>query len=300
MSANNNFSGIGLGLLKFCLQHSDGNVGQTDMSQYQRDPEDIKWLMEALNNLENDSQKMKKLVDKLNGNLTTQETKYALEGIQYFVEDLDLANDLIKVNGLPTIVKLISHEDHEIRFWAAWIIASLTQNNLPTQIALVKLDVLNHLSGAIQKETNENTKDKQLYALSSLTSGNQPLMDLFVDSYNGLPYLTSLLLSNNPSTQYKSCWFIYKLLSTRPSNLNIIKQNTHLVTNLMNVLSTAEKADTRERAIHLLHLYINNDAKAKQTCQSLGLDKLITEKLSSSSTEEEEKSLLQNLHKLFV
>jgi len=298
-STNNNFSGIGLGLLKFCLEHSDGNVGDTDVSQYQRDPEDYKWLMEALNKLESDSQKMKKLIDKLNDESTTNlEKKYALEGIQYFVEDLDLANDLIKVNGLPTIVKFISHEDQEIRYWIAWIIASLTQNNTTTQLALVKLNVMNVLCVTIQKETDDNTKDKQLYALSSLTSGNQTLMDIFVDTYNGLPYLTSLVLSKNSSTQFKAIWFIYKLLSLRPSNLNIVRQNTQLVSNLMNVLNTAEKIETRERALQILYLYVDKDAKAKQSCISLGIDKIINEKLQNS--QDEEKTLLQKLQKLLV
>jgi hypothetical protein len=295
--ADKNFSGLGLGLLKFCLQHSDGNVGSTDMSQYQRDPEEYKWLMEALNNLESDTQKMKKLIDKLNdGNLSTQEKKYALEGIQYFVEDLDLANDLIKVNGLTTIVKLLNHEDQEIRFWTAWIIASLSQNNPNTQLALVHLDVLNLLCNIIQTETNENTKDKQLYALSSLTSNNQTLMDLFVDSHNGLPYLTSLILANSPSAQFKVIWFIYKLLSLRPSNLNIVKKDSRLLSNLIKVLSTSERLDTRERAILLLQLIIKDDPAAKQTSISLGLDKTIAERLSKAR--DEEKTFLENLRKL--
>jgi len=236
--------------------------------------------MEALNNLESDTQKMKKLIDKLNdGNLSTQEKIYALEGIQYFVEDLDLANDMIKVNGLTTIVNLLNHEDPKIRFWTAWIIASLSQNNPNTQMALVHLDVLNLLCNIIQTETDENTKDKQLYALSSLTSNNQTLMDLFVDSHNGLPYLTSLVLSNSPSSQFKAIWFIYKLLSFRPSNLNIIKKDTSLLSNLIKVLSTSEKLETRERTIQLLQLIIKDDPVAKQTSISLGLDKTIAERL---------------------
>jgi len=293
MAADNNFSGIGLGLLRFCLEHSDGTVGETDMSRYQRDPEDYKWLMAALNNLESDTQKMKKLIDQLNQDIPTQEKKYALEGIQYFVEDLDLANDLIKVNGLATMVKFISHEDHDIRLWVAWIIASLTQNNPTTQLALYKLDVFKLLCEALQKETNDLTKDKQLYALSSLTSGNQSLMDLLVDQYNGLSYLTSLVLSPTSSTQFKAIWFIYKLLSLRPSNLNIVRQNTQLLSNLMAVLSTAEKTETRERAISVLSIYIDHDLKTKKDCLSLGLDKLIHQKLQGAL--DEEKKLLQKL-----
>jgi len=239
---------------------------------------------------------MKKLIEKLNdGNLSNQEKKYALEGVQFFVEDLDLANDLIKVNGLVTVVKLLDHEDQEIRYWTAWIIASLSQNNTNTQLALVHMDVMNILCHMIQKETDENTKDKQLYALSSLTSGNQTLMNLFVDSHNGLPYLTSLILSNNPSTQFKAIWFIYKLLSLRPSNLNIVKKDNRLLSNLTKVLSDSEKLDTRERAIQIILLIVQADPSEKQTCISLGLDKVVAERLTK--TQAEEKTFLENLQK---
>jgi len=292
--ANKYFNGLGLGLLKFCLEHSDGNVGETNMENYQRNPEDYKWLMEALNNLESDAQRMKKLVDSLTGDITAQQMKYALEGIQYFVEDLDLANDLIKVNGLQPIVNLVSHDDADIRFWSAWIIASVSQNNPNTQLALVKLDIFNHLCKAIQNETNETTKDKQLYALSSVTSGNQSLMDHFVDEYNGIPYLVALTVTKSSSTQFKAIWFLYKLLSGRERNIQIIKKDDNLVNNLMQVISEAEKLETRERALQILGLYLKNDVNSLQKCKSLGLDKVIVERLSKAS--DEEKTLLESLH----
>jgi len=122
-----NFGGIGLGLLRFCIQHSDGNIGETDLSQYGRDPADYQWLKDALGNLENDSQRMKKLVTKLKECQNTTEIVYALEGIQYFVEDLDLANDLVKLDGLKLIVSFLTHENADVRRWSSWLIASLTQ-----------------------------------------------------------------------------------------------------------------------------------------------------------------------------
>jgi len=292
--ANNNFTGLGLGLLKFCLEHSDGNVGDTNMENYQRDRDDYKWLMEALNNLESDAQRMKKLVESLNGDVTTQQMKYALEGIQYFVEDLDLANDLIKVNGLQPIVNLVSHDDADIRLWASWIVASVSQNHPNTQLALVKLDILSHLCKAMQKETSDEVKDKHLYALSSVTSGNQSLMDQFVDDYNGIPYLVALTVAKSPSTQFKAIWFLYKLLSGRDRNLLIAKQDDNLVNNLMNVISESEKLETRERAVQILGLYLKNDANSLQKCKSLGLDQVILERLSKAT--DEEKTLLESLH----
>jgi CHASE3 domain sensor protein len=287
---------LGLGLLKFCLEHSDGNVGDTNLENYQRDSEDYKWLMEALNNLESDSQRMKKLVDSLNSNITVQEMKFALEGIQYFVEDLDLANDLIKVNGLSTIVRLILHDDADIRYWIAWILASLTQNNQTTQLALVKLDVLNLLCSAIQKETHDQARDKQLYALSSLMSGNQELMNNFVDTFNGINYLVSMTLSKIPSTQFKSLWFLYKLLTSRPDlNIKKAKENQQLLNNLLYVIKETPKSESLERAIHILLLCIKNDVEAKKKCVALGFPALLKER--ESKAEEDQKNLLVELHK---
>lgn len=84
-----------LGLLRFCIEHSDdpSQIANTDMTRFHRDPADYEWLAAALGNLESDTDKLKKLVATIQNPSTTEDQViYSLEGIQYYVEDLDVAN----------------------------------------------------------------------------------------------------------------------------------------------------------------------------------------------------------------
>jgi len=288
---NVNFGGIGLGLLRFCLQHSDGNVGESDPSQYGHTPVDYQWLKEALNNLESDNERLKKLVTKLKECQNVEEIVYALEGIQYFVEDLDLSNDLVKLDGIKQVVSLLTHDSADVRRWSSWIIASLTQNNPNTQDMLTSQhDILGVLTKAILNETNDQAKDKQLYAISSVISGRQPLLDQFVDKYNGIPLLVSILGSNLPSTKFKAVWFLYKLLTSRPTNKDHA-QNSEMVPNLIKIVAESEKEDLREKAVETLTIYVNNDTNRAKQCKTLGLDKILVEILKKLDKEEKKEEM---------
>lgn len=86
-----------LGLLRFCIEHSDDPVGMVSGEHKlpERDPEDYVWLMKALEDLESDTEKMRKLLSTLKKPETTdEEKKFALEGIQYYVEDFDVSRGM--------------------------------------------------------------------------------------------------------------------------------------------------------------------------------------------------------------
>jgi len=298
-----NFGGIGLGLLRFCLQHSDGNVGETDLTQYGHTSAEYEWLKAALNNLESDTQRMKQLVLKLQQPENTNEIIWALEGIQFFVEDLDLANDLAKVDGTTHIVNFLTHENADVRRWSAWIIASLTQNNPVTQKNLSeKHNILEVLVNVLLSETNFQTKDKQLYALSAVTSGNESLMNQFVDNYNGIPVLVALLQENFSGIQFKVIWFLKKLLLARPEN-KVLARNSDIVVNLVKILGgSGLKEDVRERAAETLLVVVNNDKEKARECKGLGLDKILVETLKKfpAEAEQEEKKVLKELLRVIL
>jgi len=240
---------------------------------------------------------MKKLLTHLN-NENTNEVIYALEGIQYFVEDLDLAMNLVKLDGIKQIVSLLTHENADVRRWSSWIVASLTQNNKNTQHILISQhDILNVLTKSILNETNDQVKDKQLYAISSVTSGNQPLMDMFVGSYNGIPLLVSILGSNLTSTKFKAVWFLYKLLALKASNMEIA-QKTDMVPSLIKIVAETEKDDLRVKAVDILTIYVNNDTNNAKECKSLGLDKILEENLKKLDKEEDKEEVMEACKKL--
>lgn len=88
------YNSLPLGLLRFCIEHSDdpGNIANLDMSRFERDQNDYKWLIEALGDLESDAGKALRILESLRkGTLTEYELIEALETLQYLVEDLDVS-----------------------------------------------------------------------------------------------------------------------------------------------------------------------------------------------------------------
>ncbi len=86
-----NLKGADFGLLKFCLEHSGGSSLEEGKVP-NRDPADYQWLKEALNNLESDADRMKKLMELLTKEDSSLEDKANyLEELQYLVEDIDNA-----------------------------------------------------------------------------------------------------------------------------------------------------------------------------------------------------------------
>eukprot|EP01126_Amoeba_proteus_P023070 TRINITY_DN2322_c0_g1_i8.p1 TRINITY_DN2322_c0_g1~~TRINITY_DN2322_c0_g1_i8.p1 ORF type:complete len:201 (+),score=28.88 TRINITY_DN2322_c0_g1_i8:177-779(+) len=193
-----------LGLLRFCIEHTDDptQITNTDMSRFERDPADYVWLEKALNGLQNDAEKMKKLVQTLTepGRLDN-EIIYALEGIQYFVEDFDLANDLHKVKGFEPVVSLLTHANPQVRMWAAWIVASVTQNHAQTQQIALQKGVLDILLASIPTEPNLDTQNKLVYALSSLLSDKHAIKS-FVEK-DGIPKLVPLIVNGSQNTRVR-------------------------------------------------------------------------------------------------
>jgi len=302
-----NFGGVGLGLLKFCLQHSDASP--TDPALSGRDPADYEWLKAALGNLDSDVEKMKKLIKKLKeieeeeGDRSQKDEKVALvlEGLQYFVEDLDLANVLVKIDGIAPVVNLLNHENAEVRHWAAWIVASLTHNNPTTQHTLTSQhNTLTLLCNAILKETNEKTKEKQLYALTAITSGNPPLMDQFVDSYDGIVLLASLMKSLRFSVQFKTVWFLSKLLKNRLSqNKLLLQKSSDFLKDLIEIIKRApEGHEVILRGLEVLVVYVENDGEKVRECRELGLEEIVRDIKQHLESGDEEVVMCDNVLRL--
>ncbi len=90
-------------MLKFCLEHSDGS-SLAEGKVPNRDPADYQWLKEALNNLESDADRMKKLVELLSKEDSSLDDKANyLEELQYLVEDIDNAKGKKQIVLAPSI-----------------------------------------------------------------------------------------------------------------------------------------------------------------------------------------------------
>jgi hsp70-interacting protein len=189
-----NFSAIDKGLLRFCLEHSDGPRHEIPSNIPQRDPADYVWLREALNNLEDDVQKMKRLVEVLKKEDTKDTEKaYALEELQYLVEDIDNAQDLHKIEGYVPVLRLLSSPDTDVRRWATWVISTCAQNNPWAQQRALEKGTLPRILNLLKTEKDEGVVAKALAAVSALLRENSGAQDLFLKHADGLQLLASII-----------------------------------------------------------------------------------------------------------
>ena len=94
----------------------------------------------------------------------------ALEELEFHCEDLDNANDLVKISGLKLMLALCEGEEvsAEVKEGACAVIAAGMQSNPPFQQAAVALCVPEALLRLLQPSAALCVRRKALYALSAL------------------------------------------------------------------------------------------------------------------------------------
>lgn len=280
-------NGIDFGLLKFCLQHSDApNLKETELPN--RDPKDYEWLRAALNNLEDDSSRMKKLLKVVQGetkseikatlgeksdeNVTeseaekTETRRFSLEELQYYVEDLDNATTFAKIGGIPVILEYLSaSEPPSIQYWAMWILASLLQNHPSLQSECLKAGALKIVLETLEK-AEDSVKEKALYALSGFVKDNPPALEQFIQS-DGIRLVSYFITKfQSPKSFIKSIFFLTQVLQNSPSHRPLVLESVHKLDLIQHILPLInhEDVDTREKAEEFLLEFLQGFHEASE------------------------------------
>lgn len=188
-----NLRDIDKGLLKFCLEYGKLPEG-TESSLEKRDPADYKWLREALESVEDDGKKMIRLVKELDEDKDAASAKICviLEELQAIIEDVENANDLMKIpNSLPLVFKMCAHTSPQVRSDACWILSTIASNNQSGQARLLASGALGTITKAAsdafpraQSDDSEaNALGKALTALGCLVRGTPAASHTPKDSY---------------------------------------------------------------------------------------------------------------------
>jgi hypothetical protein len=200
------FRDINQGLLRFALQHQQQSTDAiTSAPTSQRDPKDYEWLRGALSQMESDAKKMRKLLDTLENREILDDTqqwsrlRMALEELEYFVQDVDNAADLIVLGGVTPLLALLSHADAQVRFWTAFVIQTACQNNPKPTLTFVEKGALSTLMLALPKESDEMVASKFLACISGKIMEN----DMFFVSFfftSSSSSSSSLFVLRSPSS----------------------------------------------------------------------------------------------------
>lgn len=210
-----NISGIDLALLKFCLQQDDGPKEQlTDHAAEilkQRNPADYEWLKKALASVEDDNERIKKyLAVVADESAELEDKEFALEQVQYLVEDLDLANDLAK-RGLGEVTQAMFCDDGPggegvgVRAMAAWVLGTLVQNNAFCQEKVLEQGVFANALQLMLVEKEAEVQAKLLMLLSGMVRDCEKGVECAVSKLSDSPdVLCSFLSSPSQSVRLKT------------------------------------------------------------------------------------------------
>eukprot|EP01006_Ploeotia_vitrea_P030181 TRINITY_DN62652_c0_g1_i1.p1 TRINITY_DN62652_c0_g1~~TRINITY_DN62652_c0_g1_i1.p1 ORF type:complete len:293 (+),score=28.65 TRINITY_DN62652_c0_g1_i1:55-879(+) len=136
----------------------------------------------------------------------------ALELIQMECEELDVANDLDKLDGFDVVVEHIYHTDPETRMNAAWVIGTALQNNEPMQQLCNQKQILPKLLQHMASEDDVESLQKQLLCVSGMVKHNKEGLSTFEDQ-GGLTTLCQQWCTHNENKiQKKAAFLLFSIL----------------------------------------------------------------------------------------
>ncbi|KAK4189599.1 nucleotide exchange factor Fes1-domain-containing protein [Podospora australis] len=178
-------------LLKWSIEHSTPSTtsAQTEPStapisspapvQSNLNPE----ILAALMGGPSEAELMKAAMEVLHDPESDLENKLiAFDNFEQMIENLDNANNIANLSLWTPLLSLLSHDESEIRRYAAWCVGTAVQNNIKSQERLLAMGGLPSLVEMVLKPEEEPAvRKKAVYALSSAVRNYQPAMDVVHD-----------------------------------------------------------------------------------------------------------------------
>ncbi|XP_069505503.1 nucleotide exchange factor SIL1 [Ambystoma mexicanum] len=141
-----------------------------DLKQRFRPIEELKQEFERLHmNIESDFQIMARLIKILNSSTSTVEQKSAaLYDLEYYVHQVDNAQDLLPLGGLQLVVNGLNSTEPLLRERSAFVLGSALSSNPRVQVKAMEGGALQKLLVILATEQPLPVKKKALFALSSM------------------------------------------------------------------------------------------------------------------------------------
>lgn len=154
----------------------------------------------------------------------------AIQTLRDWCEDINFAIDFHKLNGYSLLPSLLNNENAELRALTCDLIGTCAQNNPYCQETLLASKFLPLLLQKLDKDPNDETKIKALYAISCLTREYEPGQLKLLEG-NCVDVLIRALKSNVEKLQIKCCF----LCSSVCNNVEVKSKLDCLIENLINL-----------------------------------------------------------------
>ncbi|KAJ5669233.1 Hsp70 nucleotide exchange factor fes1 [Penicillium macrosclerotiorum] len=140
-------------------------------------------MINALFGGPSDAELMKAAMEVLHSDESDLENKLiAFDNFEQLIESIDNSNNLEPLGLWTPLVKLLQHDEADMRRMAAWCIGTAVQNNEKAQDKLIVLNAIPILVTMATTDANPAARKKSVYALSSAVRNYQPAMNELVKS----------------------------------------------------------------------------------------------------------------------
>jgi len=148
--------------------------------------------------------------------VTADEAQRALDQILDLVDNIDIANDFLKMGGFEVLKPLLTSQIDGMRWRSADLVAELVQNNPVCQRgATVQCRLVPTLLVLADKDDNIDVRIKAFYALSGLIRDN-PTAQNELSRLDGFSVLLRAMQTNVDKIKTKSALMLRSLCLERP------------------------------------------------------------------------------------
>ncbi|KAK3757938.1 hypothetical protein RRG08_058252 [Elysia crispata] len=258
------------GLLKFCME-ATRNEDAPGTSSFETMPEERKkWLEDALTSMSVSPVERMLLCVKMiqeaeedTEDGTEQQIKAVTE-LQDWGEDMDIANDFIKINGMCIVPKLLGSEVSELRWRCLELLGTLAQNNPFVQNKLISLKLMPALLTLVDTDPNPTVRVKAMYAVSCLVRSNHAAQAEFVAG-GGLKVLLNAVANTEEKLRIKGTFLMTALCEHNPGLRDTLTSDG-AVQLLIKLLKEKEHCNHHEHLMSALLNLVTDNAAARALC----------------------------------
>ena len=226
--------------------------------------EDKRWLLEAMavGAGKSDASRMEDSLAVLaDASEPLTHKEYSLDLLLFLVEDIDNANNFVKLDGaLPSLVKLLPSAHPTLRLGAAWVLGAAMQNNPKAQAVVHAAGCLPALLGLARDDGVVDVRRKALLAVSALVRGFDAGHAAFTKA-GGFTLLASLAGAKADAQLRKRALFLAAHLLSEAPALGAAAADAGLLKAAAGQLTAAD-AEARELALSVLQAAVEGDPAA--------------------------------------
>ncbi|XP_014249314.1 hsp70-binding protein 1 [Cimex lectularius] len=265
-------------LLRFAVESNDGNAAANSREppRASLDPESREFISNALRALSVDV--TKELLDAINVLKTLE--KYDQDPLVYenafvtitdHIDNIDAANDFVKLGGFDIATSCLSTRHAEVRWRMADVLAQCAQNNPFCQLEALKRGFLPIVLKMTDSDRDEKCKIKAFFAASNIVRTCEPALEEFI-KVDGFSVVLRAMESNIERLENKATFFLSAILS---ENSKLVAEliGKGFIEQLINMIKK-EHSPKHEHMVSALLTITKNSTTAENECRRQELNLL--------------------------